>query len=44
MWIQSRGKVGEELGGVEWGETVIKIYCMREESIFNERKDKLGGD
>jgi hypothetical protein len=23
------------LGGVERGETVVRMYCMREESIFN---------
>lgn len=27
-----------ELGGVEGGETVISIYCIREESIFNKCK------
>lgn len=31
---------GEKLGGVEGGETVIGIYCMRKESIFNKRKNK----
>ena len=25
---------GEKLGGMERGETVVGIYCMREESIF----------
>lgn len=25
---------GEELGGMERGETVPRIYCMRKESIF----------
>jgi hypothetical protein len=29
--------VGEELGGVERGETQTKIYYMRKESIFNKR-------
>jgi hypothetical protein len=30
----------EKLGGVEGGETVIKIYCMRKESSSNTRKKK----
>jgi hypothetical protein len=32
--------VGVELGtaGGERGETIIKIYCMRKESIFNKMK------
>jgi hypothetical protein len=29
------GKV--ELGGVEGKETVVSMYCMREESIFNKK-------
>lgn len=28
---------GKELGGVQGGGTVIKIYCLRKESIFNKR-------
>lgn len=28
---------GEELGGVEEGETVIRVYCMVKQSIFNKR-------
>jgi len=32
---------GEDLGGVKGGETVIRIYRMRKESIFNKRnKDR----
>lgn len=27
-----------ELGGVEGEETVVRKYCMREESIFSRRK------
>ena len=27
---------GEELGGVEGGKIVIRVYCMRKESIFDE--------
>ena len=29
---------GEELGGVEGGETIIRIYYVRKKSIFNKRK------
>lgn len=29
-------RAGRELGGVEGGKTVVKMYCMREESILNE--------
>ena len=29
---------GEKVGGVEGQETVLRIYCMRKESIFNKRK------
>ena len=32
---------GKELGGVEEGETVIRIYYVREESIFNNKKTCL---
>lgn len=32
-------KDGEELGGVDRGETVIRTYCMRKESCFNKRKN-----
>lgn len=31
---------GEELRGVEGGETIVKINCMRTESVFNKRKKK----
>ena len=30
-----------ELGGVETGETVVRMYCIREESIFNKKKLKV---
>lgn len=30
-----RREIGEELGGVEGGKTIIKTYDMRKESIFN---------
>ena len=29
---------GEELGGAEAGETVFSLFCMRKESMFNERE------
>jgi hypothetical protein len=32
---------GEGLGGVEGGEIVIRIYCVRKGSIFNKRKKVL---
>lgn len=28
--------IWEELGGVEQEKTVVRIYCMREESLFNK--------
>lgn len=28
---------GKELEGIEWGETAIRIYCIRKESSFNKR-------
>jgi len=31
----------EDLGGVEGGETIIKIHCMRKQSIFNQRKNNF---
>jgi hypothetical protein len=34
-WLLGRGKPREELGGVGKGEAAIRMYCMREESIFN---------
>lgn len=33
---------GKELGGVEGGESVIRVYYMRKESIFN--RGDGGGD
>lgn len=29
---------GEELGGVEGEEVMIRVYCLRKESIFDKRK------
>lgn len=34
---------GGELGGVEGGDNVVKVYCMREEFIFNKNLKELGG-
>jgi hypothetical protein len=31
--------MGEKLGGAEGGETIIRIYCMIKESIFNKRRE-----
>lgn len=28
------------LGGLEGGEIVFRIYCMTEESVFNEKERK----
>lgn len=37
--VEPDGREGrEELEGLEGGQTVIGIYCLREESIFNEMK------
>jgi hypothetical protein len=32
---------GEEVGGMVGRETVIRIYCVSKESIFNKKKKKL---
>lgn len=38
-WVHPDGKgSGDELGGVEWGETIIKIYYLRKRFISNKRK------
>jgi hypothetical protein len=29
---------GGDLGGLDGGKTIIRIYCMRKEIIFNKRK------
>lgn len=33
-------RFGEELGKVEGKDTIIRICCMRKESIFNKKKVK----
>lgn len=30
----------EELGGVEGGETIFRLYCVRKKSMFNKRKKR----
>ena len=40
MWTLGRGQVRVLLEGAEGGEILIRIYCMREESIFNKKKKK----
>ena len=35
--LEGRGDK-EELGGVEGGETILMMYCMRKKSISNKRK------
>jgi hypothetical protein len=32
----------EKLEGMDQRELVVEIYCMREECIFNKRKNKKG--
>lgn len=40
--VEPDGREGrEELEGLEGDQTVIGIYCLREESIFNEMKKKI---
>lgn len=36
--IWGREVLVEELGGVEGGETVVMMCCMREEAILNKQK------
>jgi hypothetical protein len=38
MHSESRGG-GEEPGRVKGGEIIIRIECMRKESIFNKRRN-----
>lgn len=37
MDLRKRGDMGK-LGGVEGGEIVVKMYCMREEYFNNHKK------
>lgn len=32
---------GEELGGVEGRETIIRLHCMRKETTFNKRGEEI---
>lgn len=37
--MDTEGRRGEEeLAGAKAGETIIRLYCLRKESIFNKRK------
>lgn len=36
--VLEKRDVWEELEGVEVGETMVGIYCMREEFIFNKKE------
>ena len=39
MKVEPEGReCEEELEKAEGGETIIRIYCMRKESIFNKNK------
>lgn len=44
-FLEARGGKGEEngeaMGGIEGAETIIKIYCLRKEFIFNKGGKKL---
>jgi hypothetical protein len=37
-WIEMRKGGEEELGGAEGEETLIRIYCVKQKSIFNKKK------
>lgn len=37
MDLQENGG-GGHLGGLEGGETVVEIYCLREKSVFNKKE------
>jgi hypothetical protein len=40
--VESEGREGgEELGGIEGGKTVIRIYDVTKESVFNKRKNNI---
>jgi hypothetical protein len=38
VWIQKQEDVGRNDGGVRRWATIIRLYCMRNKSIFNKRK------
>lgn len=37
-WIWRKWELGEDLGRMKGEEPVIKMYCMREDSISNKKK------
>lgn len=39
MWIQERREFEGKLEEVDGGETVVKMYCLREQSIFKEKNE-----
>lgn len=42
MDLGERGSARGKLGGVEGGETIVGIYCMREElKIINKKTNKI---
>lgn len=41
---QRENESAEELGGMEGEETVVRKYCMREQSIFGRRKERRVGE
>lgn len=41
MWFQERREFEEKLGGVDGGETVVKMYRLREKYIFKEKKKRV---
>lgn len=39
--VNAKGSRGwEERGGLEKGETIIRLYCIRKQSLFNKGKRK----
>lgn len=40
-WILMGEKLGEEVGGMEERKTLLILYCMCKESMFNKRKINL---
>lgn len=42
--VDPEGRVcGKELGRVEGGDTIIRIYCVRKEFIFSKREKTANG-
>lgn len=36
--MKQKGRGGEDLGGIGEEETIIRIYCLRKESIFRKQE------